>query len=87
MLELRWLPAQPADNRASLDGVGGQAYLERVAKQNPAAFLTLLGNVLPLQVQGPRADGAHCVTFVVEGVPPPRRLNEPDGNGGGGKPL
>jgi len=58
---------------AALDGVGGQAYLERVAEQNPAAFLTLLGKVLPLQVQGPAADGAHHVTIVVEGVPPPAR--------------
>jgi len=58
---------------AALDGVGGQAYLERVAEQNPAAFLTLLGKVLPLQVQGPAADGAHQVTIVVEGVPPPAR--------------
>jgi hypothetical protein len=37
---------------AALDGVGGQAYLERQAEQNPAAFMTLLGKVLPLSVQG-----------------------------------
>lgn len=58
---------------AALEGVGGQAYLERQAEQNPAAFLTLLGKVLPLQVNGPAADGAHRVTIVVEGVPPPGR--------------
>jgi hypothetical protein len=59
---------------AALDGVGGQAYLERVAEQNPAAFLTLLGKVLPLTVQGPAADGAHRITrVIVEGVPPPER--------------
>lgn len=58
---------------AALEGVGGQAYLERQAEQNPAAFLTLLGKVLPLQVNGPAADGGHRVTIVVEGVPPPAR--------------
>ena len=37
---------------AALEGVGGQAYLERQAEENPAAFMTLLGKVLPLSVQG-----------------------------------
>jgi len=58
---------------AALDGVGGQAYLERQAEQNPAAFLTLLGKVLPLQVNGPAADGAPQVKYVVEWVSPPTR--------------
>jgi hypothetical protein len=61
---------------AALDGVGGQAYLERVAEQNPAAFLTLLGKVLPLQVNGSAADGAHQVKYVVEWVCPPARPSD-----------
>jgi hypothetical protein len=31
----------------ALDDAGGQAYLAEQAHQNPAAFLTLLGRVLP----------------------------------------
>jgi hypothetical protein len=62
---------------AALDGVGGQAYLERQAEQNPAAFMTLLGKVLPMTVQGPAADGARRVTLVVEGVPAPVRPAAP----------
>lgn len=36
----------------ALDDAGGQAYLSEQAKKNPAAFMTLLGKVLPLQLQG-----------------------------------
>jgi len=36
---------------AALDSVvGGQAYLEQQARENPKAFLTLLGRILPLQM-------------------------------------
>ena len=31
---------------------GGQAYLARQADENPVAFMTLLGKVLPMQVTG-----------------------------------
>ena len=37
---------------AALDGVGGQGYLERQAEENPTAFLTLIGRVLPMTVAG-----------------------------------
>jgi hypothetical protein len=37
---------------AALNTVGGQAYLERVAKEDPRTFCTLLGKVLPMQVTG-----------------------------------
>ena len=37
---------------AALDGVGGQAYLERQAEENPGPFLTLLGKVLPTTLSG-----------------------------------
>lgn len=34
----------------ALEGAGGVAYLQKQADENPAAFLTLLGKVLPLQI-------------------------------------
>jgi hypothetical protein len=33
-------------------GVGGHKYLMEQAKQNPTAFMTLLGKVLPTQITG-----------------------------------
>ena len=39
------------------------AYLERQAEEQPAAFLTLLGKVLPLQVTGDR-DNPVAITSV-----------------------
>jgi hypothetical protein len=37
---------------AAFDKVGGAAYLERQAEENPVAFMGLLAKVLPLQVAG-----------------------------------
>lgn len=36
----------------ALDGAGGVEYLQTVATSHPAAFLSLVGKVLPLQVSG-----------------------------------
>jgi hypothetical protein len=36
----------------ALDGVGGVDYLQRVAESHPAAFLSLIGKTMPLQVTG-----------------------------------
>ncbi len=36
----------------ALSAVGGQRWLEDQANENPAAFMTLIGKVLPLQVSG-----------------------------------
>lgn len=36
----------------ALDKAGGVKYLQRQADDNPTAFLTLVGKVLPLQVTG-----------------------------------
>lgn len=36
----------------ALDDAGGQDYLARQADENPTAFLTLVGKVLPLQLTG-----------------------------------
>ncbi len=43
----------------ALDRAGGIAYLERQATENPAAFMTLVGKVLPLQVNGAGDQGQH----------------------------
>jgi len=42
---------------------GGADYLARQADENPAAFLTLVGKVLPLQVTG-SSGGAIEVTWL-----------------------
>ena len=51
----------------ALAGVGGTEYLMRQAEENPAAFMSLVGRVLPLQVTG-NGGGALRIE-VVTGVP------------------
>ena len=46
----------------ALSDVGGQKYLAEQARENPTAFLTLIGKVLPLQVTG---DGGGPVEYTV----------------------
>ena len=41
---------------------GGEAYLEKQAKDNPVAFMSLVGKVLPLQVTG-EGGGAVVITL------------------------
>ena len=41
------------------DGTVG--YLKVQARDNPAAFMTLLGKVLPMQINGPGEDGEHLI--------------------------
>ena len=36
----------------ALEGAGGEDYLQRQADKNPAAFLTLIGRVLPTTLAG-----------------------------------
>lgn len=36
----------------ALHGVGGVAYLQSTAQSHPAAFLSLIGKVMPVQVEG-----------------------------------
>jgi hypothetical protein len=43
----------------ALSKAGGVDYLHGQAATNPTAFLTLVGKVLPLQVNGAGADGEH----------------------------
>ena len=50
----------------ALQDVGGAEYLARQANENPGAFLTLIGKVLPMQLTG---DGGAAVRIeVVTGV-------------------
>lgn len=51
---------QAADD-AHADGRVG--YLTEQAKENPTAFLTLLGKVLPMQIEGTGKDGSIGITF------------------------
>jgi hypothetical protein len=50
----------------SFDSVGGANYLQKIAVQEPAAYLQLLAKVLPTQITG--ADDAALIPdgFVVE---------------------
>jgi len=48
----------------ALEDAGGRDYLTQQAAQNPAAFLTLVGKILPLQMVG---DRDNPVQFVVRG--------------------
>lgn len=47
----------------ALDEAGGVDYLKQTAIDHPAAFLTLVGKVLPLQVTG-EGGGALVVTWL-----------------------
>lgn len=53
------LAGEQAGGKAGLVG-----YLERLAHNEPASFATLLGKVLPLQVQGSGEGGAIVVTWL-----------------------
>ena len=50
----------------ALDAAGGVDYLTERANdpRTAGAFLTLVGKVLPMTVQGPGADGAHVFTVI-----------------------
>ena len=50
----------------ALDQAGGVAYLLECAlnEKTQGAFLSLIGKVLPMTVQGPGADGAHVFTVI-----------------------
>jgi hypothetical protein len=50
----------------ALSEVGGQAYLVKQAYENPVAFMTLVGKVLPLTLGGdPDAPIAHEVRWTI----------------------
>lgn len=51
------------------DKAGLVGYLKTQARENPAAFLTLLGKVLPLQVTGPNGGAIRTITQVMLTAP------------------
>ncbi len=51
----------------ALDDNGGQAYLSNQAKENPQAFLTLIGKVLPMTVQGDQDNPLKTVVEITWG--------------------
>ena len=55
---------------AALDGVGGVDYLQRKAESHPAAFLALVGKVLPMTVAGTGDNGALIVEITRFGSNP-----------------
>jgi hypothetical protein len=58
----------------ALEDAGGRAYLTHQAHQNPTAFLSLIGKVLPLQVAGDNS-GRLQVEFSWKGDPEPATIN------------
>lgn len=52
---------------AALDEAGGKDYLLKQSQENPTAFMTLIGKVLPMTVAG--ADGGPMAITVFTGVP------------------
>lgn len=58
----------------ALDGAGGVDYLMKAAKEprTAAAFLGLIGKVLPMQVQGPGPNGEHVFSRIVREVIDPK---------------
>lgn len=49
----------------AFDKVGGDAYLVKVAEEDPRTFCTLLGKVLPMQITG-EDDGPITVSFITK---------------------
>ena len=47
----------------ALTKAGGQTYLARQAEKNPAAFMALLGKVMPLQLTG---EGGGPIAAIVQ---------------------
>ena len=59
----------------ALDAVGGQRYLEEQAKQNPQAFMSLLGRIIPSEINGQvRTISDNIVVYVDTHDPGPPAL-------------
>lgn len=50
----------------ALHGVGGVAYLQEKAESHPQAFLSLIGKVMPVQVEGGDKPIQHSVKVIFE---------------------
>jgi len=68
--KLAWSRKSTRDLKAmilgALDDAGGQQYLAEQARANPAAFMTLVGKVLPLQVGGDPNGTPIAVDLTIE---------------------
>jgi len=53
---------------AAFDKVGGAEYLERQAKENPQAFMTLLGKIIPTQIQADVTSKGKSIADVQQAV-------------------
>jgi hypothetical protein len=49
-----------------LNGVGGVAYLQEKAESHPQAFLSLIGKVMPIQVEGGDTPIKHALKVTFE---------------------
>lgn len=56
----------------ALEGAGGVEYLKRQAEEKPVAFMTLVGKVLPLQVNGAGENGEHLFQKIVREIVDPK---------------
>lgn len=59
----------------ALDKAGGIDYLLVQSQENPVAFLTLVGKVLPMQVHGAGPNGEHVIHTIVREVVRPNAPN------------
>jgi hypothetical protein len=57
----------------ALNAVGGQKYLEEQAHENPVAFMSLLGKVLPLTIGGDPDNPVRIERIERAIVEPPKR--------------
>lgn len=54
----------------ALNDKGGVEYLAKQATENPTAFMTLIGKVLPMQLAGSGDNGEIVHRIILEGVMP-----------------
>lgn len=57
----------------ALEDAGGQTYLKGQAATNPAAFLTLIGKVLPLTIAGDKDNPLNVHTTIEQRIVDPKR--------------
>jgi len=58
----------------ALDNAGGVDYLEKKANdpRTASAFLSLIGKVLPMTIQGPGENGEHAFTVIERRIVKPK---------------
>lgn len=54
----------------ALEESGGVEYLKAQAMDNPSAFMTLLGKILPMQLAGDPENPLHITGLLIKGVDP-----------------